>query len=162
MEEFFDELDQQEMHLRRLSRRIDQLSGQLGKTEVFVGQRLQGALERGVARPDGRVIRRQGGRSRWGSACLVSRRSNSWSNSSPATWRGWDPGPLVEEISHDLAHAHERMPITLDAQFYAGPMAVPEEAIMRDFLEVLLNAQQEALLTVDLALDRLGPPAAPD
>jgi len=43
------------------------------------------------------------------------------------------------------------MPISQDA----GPTVVPPTALSRDFLELALNSQQEALLKIDLALDRL-------
>ena len=47
------------------------------------------------------------------------------------------------------------MPFALEGQFHEVPMVVPPEAIERDTWELLFNAHQEAILTVDNALDRL-------
>jgi hypothetical protein len=70
------------------------------------------------------------------------------------------------DISRSLAQGRERMPSALEGRFHEGPLVVTPSALERDFYELLFNPQQEALLQIDNAIDRLEGtiqrPRAPD
>jgi hypothetical protein len=157
VERLLDELDQQEMHLRRLARRIDQHGGQLGQTELRVGRRLQDELE---SECDPATWGEGGPPPGWPDATLMfitrSRVQRRLIVELAAEVEALGADPFQKEIREELQHALDRMPHAMDAHFHdAGPMVVPPGALSWDFLELALNSQQEALLKVDLALDRL-------
>lgn len=156
LEQLLDELDQQEMHLRRLARRIDQRRGRGVQLELRVLHRLQSELERvsSVANwgnadpppgfPDVTLI--------WMTRSLVQR---DLILELAGEVEAVGANPFRDKLQHDLQQGHDRMPFALESRFQEGPVLVPPGALSRDFLELTLNAQQEALLQVDLALDRL-------
>lgn len=157
METLLDELDQQEMHLRRLGRRIDQHRGQLGHTELRVGRRLQDELE---SQCDPVTWGEGGPPPGWPDATLMfitrSRVQRRLIVELAAEVEMLGADPFSADVRKELQHALDRMPNAMDAHFQdAGPTVVPPSALSRDFLELALNSQQEALLKIDLALDRL-------
>jgi hypothetical protein len=144
------------MHLRRVSRRIDDLRGTPGRTEIEIGRELQSALENacdpGVwdddpppGRPDPLLT---------ALARFVVQQRLILQLAGVAELLGGNP--IQEGIRKALEDASARMPIAMESHFHGGgPVAVSPDAVTRDVQELLLNTQQEALLRVDLALDRL-------
>jgi hypothetical protein len=157
VEKLLDELDQQEMHLRRLGRRIDQLQGQLGKTEVVVGRRLQDELEHAS---DPAVWGEPGPPPGWPDVTSIfltrSRVQRRLILELAGDAEALGANRLRDAITEDLEQALARLPFAMDAHFHnPEPVVVLPDALSRDFLELVLNAQQEALLKIDLALERL-------
>lgn len=153
VERVLDELDNQEVHLRRLARRIDALKPAGSDLELQVSRRLHVGLEEihaawGDDAPPGwpdlttKMVSRVGPH-RWAIEFLAERVDDMGG------------GALKDEIHGDLNQGRARMPIKLESQFHETPLVVPPEAIERDFYELIFNPQQEALLKIDSAVDEL-------
>lgn len=158
MEKLEDELDNHETHIRRLARRIDAIKPVGGDTELRASRHLHAALEEthaawGNDPPP-----------RWpGPTALALARVGAQSEAIEHLAQQLDDidasqGGLRDETHRDLEHGRQRMPFALDGQFYEEPMVVPPATLERDFFELLFNAQQEALLKIDNALDQLETP----
>jgi hypothetical protein len=151
-----DELDNQEVHMRRLARRLDLLTGS-GDLELRISRRFHAALED---------------------------LQGAWDGEAPLGWpdqraamfarmrvQGQVIDDLVEAvnaaggeidagaISSSLQQGQERMPFKLNARLYAPnqPVVVMPDELERDFYEFLFSPRQEALLEIDEAIDRMEP-----
>ncbi|MDP9257307.1 MAG: hypothetical protein M3Q31_12215 [Actinomycetota bacterium] len=164
MDKVLDELDNQEVHLRRLARRIDGLQPAEGGVELQVGRILQLRLEqlhatRADDPPPG-----------WPDAAstMVARVGAQREAIELVARRVEELGGAIStaDISRSLAQGRERMPFALEGRFHEGPLVVTPSALERDFYELLFNPQQEALLRIDNAIDGLEGtiqrPRAPD
>jgi hypothetical protein len=159
VERILDELDNQEVHLRRLARRVDALRPAGSDLELQISRRLHAALEElhatwgddappGWPDPATRMITRVGPQ-RWAIEFLAEQ---------VADMAG---GDLKEEIHRNLDQGRARMPFRLEGQLQQTPLVVPPDALERDFYELIFNPHQEALLKIDLAVDSLEKPPPP-
>jgi hypothetical protein len=153
MEKIHDELDHQEIHARRLARRVDALKPPGSNVELTVSRLLHARLKEvhsawgddappGWPDPNTLMVARVGGQ-REAIELLASQVENLGG------------GPLEDEISRHLKQGRERMPFALEGKFHETPLLVPPDVLTRDFYELVFHPQQEALLKIDAALDEL-------
>jgi hypothetical protein len=151
-----DELDNQEIHLRRLARRIDRLTEAKARSELMVSAMLHESFAAvhiawdenppgppGWPEPTTVTISR--GRAQADAIIAVAREVEILGGSLSA-----------DRIEKELEDGRLRMPFVMEAGINEGPYVVDPQVIARDYFELVFNPQQEALLKIDEALDGLG------
>lgn len=154
VEKVHDELDNQEVHLRRLARRIDALQGQRSAIELQVSRAMHQALEQMYATweddpPPG-----------WPDATtnMLSRTGAQRHAIELLAEQVESMGADIDsdEIRRDLDHGSQRIPVAMESHFHGVPLVARPQDLERDFYELIFDPRQEALLKIDAAVDELS------
>jgi hypothetical protein len=148
-----DELDNQEIHIRRLARRIDKGSRPFERIELLLSERMHTALAfahqesewlPGDDRPDrGHLMV-----ARAKAQALAIRRLADELQSFGASIN-------PQAIETELQHAREGMAHRLEIWINSAPDEVDRVVVARDYYELIFNPQQDALLKIDFAMDEI-------
>ncbi len=152
-EEALDELDNQEIHIRRLARRIDMGSRPFGRIELSLSERMHAALafahQESEWRPDDdRPDRAHLMVARAKAQALAIRRLADELQSFGAPI---DP----QAIEAELERAREGMAHRLEIWINSSPVEVDRVVVAKDYYELIFNPQQDALLKIDFAMDEI-------
>jgi hypothetical protein len=143
-----DELDHQEIHIRRLARRVD-MGSPFERVELSIARKLQGALD---------LVQEDAGPSRPHPGKVTVARAQAQAiaiRDLAAELQSFGVKVDPREVQRQLERDREAMRHRLEIEVNEAPDAVDALTIAVDYYELIFNPQQEILLRLDFAMDEI-------